>query len=447
MTVFMDTKIKMKSMIIIKNVVLIILYVASITSSMFSWAEAIALDEVVAVAEHDAIMRSDLNKRIVEAKAQLSQRNAPIPPDDVLTTQILETLIIESLQMQLAEKMGVRVDDDALNEQMIKIAEQNKMTLNQFSEALSQTGSSYPEVREQVRREMTIQQLRQRSVAQRIRISDQEVDRALSGKNKQESSEYHLAAIIIKPSANTPEAIKQAQETAGDIYKEAKSGRNFAQLAAAHSTAPNAKSGGDLGWQKTSQLSSNVAQAVAGLSTNGITPPFQDGQSISIIKVLDKRGGTASENTRSTQVMEVHARHILISPSKIRSSDEAEKLIGQIKEQITQGADFAKLAEKYSDDTSSASGGGDLGWSKPEKFVPEFASAVEKMPLKKVSNPFKTKYGWHIVEVLERKNQNNAATEVKEDARKTIRKQKYEDELKMWLRQIRQESFVDIKLK
>lgn len=432
---------------IIKSAALFFLYALSITHTIFSWAETIPLDEVVAVAEHDAIMRSDLNKRIAEAKAQLSQRNAPIPPDDVLTTQILETLIIESLQMQRADKMGIRIDDDALNQQMMKIAEQNNMTLNQFSEALSQTGSSYPEVREQVRREMTIQQLRQRYIAQRIRISDQEVDRALSGKNKQEPSEYHLAAIVIKPAANTPEAIKQAQETASDIYKEAKNGRSFSQLAAAHSTAPNAKSGGDLGWQKTSQLSGNVAKAIAGLSTNGITPPFQDGQSISIIKVLEKRGDSSTESNSSAQIAEVHARHILISPSKIRSDDEAQKLIGQIKEQLTQGADFEKMAKKYSDDTASASAGGDLGWSNPQKFVPEFANAVETMPLKKVGNPFKTKYGWHIVEVLERRNQNNAATQEKEDARTSIRKQKYEDELKMWLRQIRQESFVDIKLK
>jgi peptidyl-prolyl cis-trans isomerase SurA len=446
----MDTIIKMKHMIskkmaTIKKSALFCLCVVGMTHMPIVHADTVPLDEVIAVAEHDAIMRSDLDRRLAQVRGQFAARNAPIPPDDVLTKQVLDVLILESLQIQLADRAGIRVDDDTLNQQMAKIASQNNMTLTQFSQALTQEGTTYPAAREQIRREMAISQLRQRQVGQRIRISDQEVDRALNSKGKKDTTEYRLANIVIRPSANTPEAIKQAQKTANEVYDQAKAGRSFAQLAAAHSAAPNAKSGGDLGWRKASQLPPNVNQAISSMGDAGITPPFQDEQGISIIKVIEKRA--AVDDASPAQVTEVHARHILISPSKIRSDAQSQKLITQIKEQIDQGADFAKLAKKYSDDASSASAGGDLGWSSSKKFVPEFTSEVDSLPINKVSAPFKTKFGWHIVEVLERKNQDNAANQEKESARLSIRKQKYEDELQMWLRQIRQEAFVDIKLK
>lgn len=441
----MDMTIKMKIMTTIKKTVLLALCAIGMAQTVIAHAEPVQLDEVVAIAERDAIMRSDLDDRIAQTRLQINSRNAPMPPDDVLTQQVLETLILESLQLQLAERGGIRVDDDTLNEQMSKIAAQNNMSLTQFSQELTKSGTNYPAVREQVRREMTIAQLRQRQISQRIRISDQEINRALNSKNKPESLEYHLAAILIKPSSNSPEAIKQAGQTATTVYNEAKSGRSFAQLAAAHSAAPNGKSGGDLGWNKTSQLSTAVTQAIAGLEVGGVSPPFQDTQGFSIVKIIEKRGAT--ESTTAASVLEIHARHILISPSKIRNAEQTQQLINDIKKQLDQGADFAALAKKYSNDPTSASAGGDLGWSAPDKFVPEFAHEIETLPLNKISSPFKTKFGWHIVEVLERKNKDNAANQEKENARLAIRKQKYDDELQMWLRQIRQEAFVDIKLK
>jgi len=390
-------------------------------------------------------MRSDLDNRIAEARAQLSAHNNPIPPDDVLTKQVLETLILESLQMQLADRAGIHVDDNMLNQQMTKIAEQNKMTLAQFSQELNNVGRNYTAVREQVRREMTISELRHRQINQRARISDQEVDRTLSNKSKQGAYEYHLASIVMRPPTNTSCSISKAQQLANDVFNDAKSGISFSQLAAAHSTAPNAKSGGDLGWRKETQLSPNAVRAITGLAVGGISPPFQDGPDITVIKLIEKR--STPENGAPTSVNNIHARHILITPSIIRSDAQSKELITEIKTKIDQGVDFAKLAEKYSDDPSSASAGGDLGWSTPQKFTPEFSKEVETMPINKVSNPFKTKFGWHIVEVLERKNKDNAVAKVKDTTLSSMKKQKYEDELKIWLRQIRQEAFVDIKLK
>jgi peptidyl-prolyl cis-trans isomerase SurA len=424
----------------IKKIVILLLCCFGAMHLPVAIADTTSLDEVVAVVEKDVIMRSELNSRIAQAHAQLAARNQPAPPDNVLTKQILNNLILESLQLQMADRLGIRVSDEMLNQQMVKIASDNNMTLTQFSEALNREGTNYPAVREQVRREMTIAQLRQRQIGQRIRINDQEVNRAL---NKQGAVEYHLANIMIRPASNTPEAIANAKKRAMDIYQEAKSGRSFAQLAAAHSSAPNAKGGGDLGWRPLSQLPPGVSSAIAVLGAEDITPPFQDQGGIHIIKVLGKRD--VADKNAASNITEYHARHILISPSKIRSDAQAQKLINEIKQEIDKGVDFAKLAQKYSDDPSSASQGGDLGWSTAKKFVPEFAQQLETLPEKKVSAPFRTKFGWHILEVLESKKQA-VVNEQEEAARASLRKQKYDEELEKWLRQIRQEAFVDIKI-
>lgn len=443
----MDIKIKMKTLTNIKkNIVLLLCCIIAVNTPLVL-ADTSSLDSVVAVVEKDVIMRSELDKRVAEARQQITSHNAPMPPDDVLIKQVLNSLILESIQLQMADHLGIKVDDDMLNQQMAKIASQNNMSLAQFSQALTKEGTNYPAVREQVRREMIISQLRQRQVVQHIHINDQEVSHAVNNKSKQAVTEYHLAGIMIKPTSNTPQAIQDAQKQATDIYNEVKNGRNFAQLAAAHSKASNAKSGGDLGWRQPSQLPPNISDAIASLNVNDVAPPFQDQQGIHIIKILGKREAANEATPAPTAVIEYHARHILISPSKIRNDDQSQKLITQIKEQIDQGADFAKLAKKYSDDPSSASQGGDLGWSVSKKFVPEFAHELETLSEKTVSAPFKTKFGWHILEVLESRNQNNTAQQQEEDTvRASIRKQKYEDELQKWLRQIRQEAFVDIKL-
>lgn len=437
-------KMKMKTLINIKQTFVLALLCMNFISAPYARAESTALDEVAAVVEKEVIMRSELDKRVNQMREQIASRNSPVPPDDALVKQALNSLIIESIQLQMAERLSIRVDDNTLNQQMAKIAAQNNMSLTQFSEALSREGTTYPAAREQIRREMTISQLRQRQVSQRIKINDQEVDRAINNKNKQDAIEYHLANIMIRPTSDTPEAIQDAQQQADAIYKEAKSGRNFAQLAAAHSNSPNAKAGGDLGWRRIDQLPPTLSSAVSSLDTNDVTQPFQDQQGIHIVKVLGKRN--TSSDSASTAVTEYHARHILISPSKIRSNEQALTLITQIKEQIDQGADFAKLAKKYSDDSTTASGGGDIGWSTTKKFVPEFAQKMQTTPENTVSAPFQTKFGWHILEVLGSREQSDNNAQEEESARSAIRKQKYEDELQRWLRQIRQEAFVDIKI-
>ncbi len=437
----MNVKIKLSDLL--RPLVAGALLLASATAVSTASAEVRPLDRIVAIVDSDVIMQSQLDQRIREVQQTIEKRGAEMPPADVLQQQVLERLITENLQLQIGERSGIRISDEELNQAMGTIAQRNNMSLDQFRAALERDGLSLDTAREQIRREMIISRVRQRRIADRVQVSNQEVENFLASDlgKLQLSEEYHLANILIPvPESADSAAIQAAEKVAKDTYQQLQEGADFAKLAVSRSASENALEGGDMGWRKAAQLPPPFDSEVSNMAVGDVTQPVRTPPGFILLKVLDKRGG-------DTQVRdEVHVRHILIKPSAIRSEEESRRLIERLRERILAGESFAELAQNFSEDPGSALNGGDLNWIDPSSLVPEFREVMANTPNGKLSEPFKTPYGWHILEVLGRR-----ATDASEDYRQQqaltlLRNRKYDEELQNWLRQIRDEAYVEIKL-
>jgi peptidyl-prolyl cis-trans isomerase SurA len=406
-------------------------------------AEVRPLDRVVAIVDNDVVMQSQLDQRVHEVQQTIAKRGAAVPPGNVLEQQVLERLIVENLQLQIGDRSGIRITDEDLNQAMGTIAQRNGMSLEQFRSALARDGLSYNDARDQVRREMIISRVRQRRVAERIQVSDQEVKNFLASDlgKIQLSEEFRLANILIPtPESANAEAIQNAARQAQDVYVQLKQGADFGQLAIAKSASDNALEGGEMGWRKAAQLPPPFDQLLGTLAIGDITQPIRTPGGFIILKVLEKRGGGVQ--TRD----EVHVRHILIKPSEIRSDDETHRLANRLYERIQNGEDFADLAKSFSEDPGSALNGGDLNWVDPSSLVPEFRETMSTTAVNTVSKPFRSQFGWHILEVLGRRATDNTAQAREQQAMNALRNRKYDEELQSWLRQIRDEAYVEIKL-
>ncbi len=401
------------------------------------------LDQVVAIVDNDVIMRSQLDQRVHEVQQTIAKRGAGAPPADVLNQQVLERLIVENLQLQIGERSGIRITDEELNQAIATIAQRNGMSVEQFRAALAHDGLSYEDARDQVRREMIISRVRQRRVAERVQVTEQEVKNFLASDlgKMQLSEEFHLANILIPtPESANSEAIQAAARQAGEVYQQLKQGADFGQLAIARSASETALEGGDMGWRKAAQLPPPFDRLLSSMSVGDVTEPMRTPGGFIILKILEKRGG---ENVVRD---EVHVRHILIKPSEIRSEAETRKLAQKIYERIESGEDFADLAKSFSEDPGSALNGGDLNWVDPNALVPEFREVMAKTPQGKLSKPFQTQYGWHVLEVLGRRATDSTSQAREQQAMTVLRNRKYDEELQTWLRQIRDEAYVEIKL-
>lgn len=406
-------------------------------------AEVQPLDRVVAIVDNDVIMQSQLEQRIREVQQTIDKRGADAPPMDVLRQQVLERLITENLQLQIGERSGIRISDEELNQAMGTIAQRNNMTLEQFRSALANDGLSLETAREQIRREMIISRVRQRRIAERVQVSDQEVRNFLASDlgKLQLSEEYRLANILIAvPEGADSTTIQAAERRANETYEQLQQGANFAQLAVARSASENALEGGEMGWRKAAQLPPPFDSDVRELAVGEFTRPVRTPPGFIILKLLEKRGG-------DTQVRdEVHVRHILIKPSAIRSNDEARLLVQRLRERIVAGEDFAELAKSFSEDPGSALNGGDLNWIDPAALVPEFREVMANTASGKLSPVFQSPFGYHILEVLGRRATDTSEEFREQQALNLLRNRKYDDELQAWLRQIRDEAYVEIKL-
>ena len=406
-------------------------------------AQVQSLDKVVAIVDNDVVMQSQLDQRVHEVQQTIAKRGASVPPASVLEQQVLERLIVENLQLQIGERSGIRITDEELNQAIGTIAQRNNMSIEQFRAALAHDGLSYNDAREQVRREMIISRVRQRRVAERIQVTEQEVKNFLASDlgKMQLSEEYHLASILIPtPESANSDAIQSAGRQAMDIYQQLKQGADFAQMAIAKSASETALEGGDMGWRKAAQLPPPFDRELGSMPIGGITQPVRTPGGFIIVKLLEKRGG-------GTQLRdEVHVRHILIKPSEIRSEAETERLAQKIYDRIEAGEDFSELAKSFSEDPGSALNGGDLNWVDPNGLVPEFREVMAKMPQGQLSKPFKTQYGWHVLEVLGRRATDSTSQAREQQAMTVLRNRKYDEELQTWLRQIRDEAYVEIKL-
>ncbi|MGL4317214.1 MAG: peptidylprolyl isomerase [Pseudomonas sp.] len=419
------------------------LLLGAVLLSSVAQADLQSLNRVVAIVDSDVIMQSQLDQRVREVEQTIAKRGAEAPPRDVLQQQVLERLIVENLQLQIGDRSGIRITDEELNQAMGSIAQRNNLSLEQFRAALARDGLSYEDARDQIRREMVISRVRQRRVAERIQVTEQEVQNFLASDlgKLQLSEEYRLANILIPvPEGASPEVIQAAGKRVSEVYNQLRSGADFAQLAISSSASETALEGGEIGWRKAAQLPPPFDGMINALSVGEVTEPVRTPGGFIILKLLEKRGG--SNVVRD----EVHVRHILIKPSEIRSEAETRRLVERLYQRITSGEDFAELAKNFSEDPGSALNGGDLSWIDPQTLVPEFREVMANTATGQLSKPFKSPYGWHVLEVIGRRATDSSEQMREQQAMNLLRNRKYDEELQSWLRQIRDEAYVEIKL-
>lgn len=411
--------------------------------SSVAFAAPQPLDRIVAIVDNDVVMQSQLDQRLREVQQTIAKRGAALPPEHVLTQQVLERLIIESIQLQIGDRSGIRIGDEELNQAIETIAQRNGMTVDQFRQALNRDGLSLDDARDQVRREMIISRVRQRRVAERIQVSEQEVENFLASDmgKMQLSEEFNLALILVPvPEASSAQTIQAAERQANELYEQLRQGADFAQLAISRSAGETALEGGDLGWRKAAQLPPPFDKLVPNMAAGDITEPVRTPSGFNIIKLQAKRGGETSVRD------EVQVRHILLKPSEIRSEEQTKQLAERLYQRIMAGEDFAELAKNFSEDPGSALHGGTLDWIDPNALVPEFRQVMDNSPVGKVSKPFKSPYGYHVLEVLGRRATDSSTQMRKQQAITVLRNRKYDEELQSWLRQIRDEAYVEVKL-
>ncbi|MDH4273535.1 MAG: peptidylprolyl isomerase [Gammaproteobacteria bacterium] len=401
------------------------------------------LDRVVAIVNDDIITESELDAQLKVIKQQLADSKTQLPPANILRHQVLEREIVKQIQLQLAKATGIIVDDNALNNTLTTIASQNNMQVREFADSLEAQGYPFVQFREDIRNDMVMANLRQREVVNRIVISDQEVENFLATQSVQGNADdqYRLGHILISVrEAASPADIKIAREKAESILEKLKKGADFRQTAVSYSDAPQALEGGDLGWRKAGELPTLFANRVVTMKINEVSELIRSASGFHIIKLLEKR---AVAQNKVTQAL---VRHILIRPNELLSESDALIRIQQLKRRIDGGENFAELAKSNSDDRASASQGGDLGWKGPGDFVPQFENVMDKTAIGKISEPFQTQFGWHILQVMERRTMGNDEEYKLSKAKDLLRQRKLEELHETWLRQLRDEAYVDIKL-
>lgn len=400
------------------------------------------LDRVAAIVDNDVVMYSQYQTRLKEVQQTISKRGVEIPPEEVLRQQVLERLIIDAIQLQMAERSGIRISDEELSASMATIAERNGLSQQEFEQALAADGLSLQDAQEQIRQEMTISRVRQYRVAERIQVTDQEVQNFLASDlgKMQLAEEYHLANILIPvPDGANNEELAKAQSDVESIVKQLAQGGDFTQLAIRYSASENALDGGEMGWRKAAQLPPPFDRMLGSMAVGQVTEPTRTAGGIIMLKLLDKRGGEAAYRD------ETLARHILLKPSEIRSPDATQKLATRLYERLRSGEDFAELAKQFSEDPGSALNGGDLNWVDPNSLVPAFREEMARTAIGELSKPFESQFGWHVLQVIDRRSTDSSEQMREQQAINLLRNRKYDEELQTWLRQIRDEAYVEIK--
>lgn len=400
------------------------------------------LGRVAAIVEEDVILEQELDNEVSTIAQRISASNAQMPPESILRKQVLEKLIIDKLQRQLAEKAGITVTEEMLNNSAADIAQRNNMTLQQFREELQRQGLTYKNFLDNMRNEIIINQLRGREIGGRIKVTDREVDHYLETQEQESNGtaiQYHLGHILIavREGAAAKE-IQSAQSKANELVKKLRAGQDFTHTAMTESGDDNALKGGDLGWRSLSDIPSLFSDIVVKMHTNEVADPIRSPSGFHIIKMLELKG-LDSHTITNTKV-----RHILIKTNDLIDDEEAKKRLLALKARIMDGDDFAALARAHSDDKGSALKGGSLDWVGPQDLVKPFEDAMEKLEINELSEPIQTQFGWHLIQVLDRKTKDNSAEHKKDVVREAIRKRKIEEETELWMRRLRDEAYVEI---
>ncbi len=403
----------------------------------------VPLDRIVAIVNDDVIMQSELETKIRTVRGQLQQQGTQLPPASILERQVLDKMVQTRIQLQIAQRSGVKVDDESLNRTISNIAAENQVSLSQFREILEKDGYNYEQFREDIRNEITLSQLRKRQVENRIIVTEKEIDNFLTNQEFQGTTqtEIQISHILLAlPSEATSDEIAQVRQVANQVREDLLSGADFTDTAKTISDGGNAESGGDLGWRKLEDVPSLFADYIPDMEKGDISELIQSPSGFHIIKISDIR------SDEKNIVQQTHARHILIKPGDLINSTQARDKAEKLKVRIENGDDFALLAKGNSDDPGSAIKGGDLGWQSPGALVPEFQKMMDLMEPGQVSKPFKTDYGWHILEVLERREYDNSESVKRGKARFAIRNRKLEEAMQNWARQLRDEAYVEYRL-
>ncbi|MGR9012361.1 MAG: peptidylprolyl isomerase [Gammaproteobacteria bacterium] len=423
----------------IKRIIAAVLWCNLLLGSFFVHAEV--LDTIIAVVEDDVILERELQKEVAIIEQRIQQSNAALPPAYVLRKQVLEKMIIDKLQRQLAEKAGITVSEEMLNSSAADIARRNNMDLDQFRAEVERQGMDYQGFLDNMRNEIIINQLRGREIGGRIKVTDREVEHYLETQDKigEESTQYHLGHILIavKEGASSTE-VQRAMSKADDLVKKLREGQDFSQAAISDSEDANALQGGDLGWRATSEIPTLFVNEVHQMKQGDVSEPIRSPSGFHIIKMLELKG------MDNHMIIKTKVRHILIKTNELIDDAEAQKRLLALKARIADGDDFSVLARAHSDDKGSALKGGSLDWVGPGDLVKPFEEAMEKLGINEVSDPVQTQFGWHIIQVLGRENKDDSDEFKKNLVRDAIRKRKIEEETELWVRRLRDEAFVEI---
>ncbi|MES2503124.1 MAG: peptidylprolyl isomerase [Pseudomonadota bacterium] len=404
---------------------------------------AVKMDRIIAVVDQSVITEQELADRINTVTAQLEKQGTPLPAAEVLQKQILERLIVDSLQLQLANQTGIKVDDTQLDKTIERIATQNKLTIDEFKKALEADGLSLRKFREDIRGEITMARLRERDVDNKITVSDGEIDNYLTTQANRgdEQDEFEIAHILVRsPEDSSPEDLEKVRAKTEKAMLELSSGKDFAQVSASYSDAPNALEGGQLGWKNSTQIPALFLDAVKTMQVGGISQPLRSPNGFHILKLTNRRGGAST-----LMIDQTHARHILIKLTEVVSEKDGKQKMDTIKERLDNGVKFEEMARQYSED-GSASSGGDLGWVNPGDTVPAFEKAMNDLGLGEISEPVRSPFGWHIIQVLERRKQDMSKEAARLKARQEIRARKSDEAYQDWVRELRDRAFVELRL-
>lgn len=398
------------------------------------------LDRVVVVVDDGVVLQSQIDQLVKQVKGGDNFNSGNAPSDEVLETQAIERLILQEIQLQMADRMGIEIDDSQLEQALSRIANNKNISTQELRQEMVSNGVNWASYRENVRNELIIQQVQRAAVQQRVSITPQEINNLvkLIDSNQEVQTEYHLAQILIAADSNASQAeLTKAKERADAVLTLLDEGRDFSDLAVRSSSGSAALDGGDMGWMTVNSMPTLFAEAVDGKPTGAIVGPIRSGIGFHILKVQDKRG------EQTVEVQEVKARHILISPSVILSDNKAKQMLADYRQQIIDGEKtFAELAREHSADPGSASRGGDLGWARPGKYAPEFKQTVETIDVGTISEPFRTQFGWHIVEVTDRRTQDATEESKQEQAYQMLFSRKFREELDSWQQEMRDQAYI-----
>ena len=415
---------------------------AALSISLSVSAQVTMLDKVVAIVDDDIVLNSELQQRMATINEQIAASGTQAPPQEILLQQVLERLISERLQLNMGYKAGIRITDEELNSAITRIAQSNGLSIAQYIAEIQSRGSTIALVREEIRNEMVIRRVQQGKVMRRIRISEQELDNFLTSEEGQflTSPDVNVGQILLSvPTGSNKDDTDSILKRAMELQTEATNGTDFRQLAIANSADQSALQGGDLGWRKMAQLPGVFIDAVDQLKLGQVSDPIRSGAGFHLLKLYERRGG-------GEQLIEQHfARHILLKPSQIRDEKATIAELNELRNQVLAGDEFADLSKQLSEDPGSALKGGELGWSTPGMFVPEFEETMNSIALNEISAPFASQFGWHILQVTERRDQDFSSEILRNRAQNMLRERKYEEELQVWLQEIRDEAFIEIK--